>query len=981
MDFFKKRVWRGVTGACAFVLACAIGLTCTAVDSRGFINAFLDVDTAAGGLDGEYYYKTAYTEDGIPSDAGLEKLLAAEDEFTERELVEGSVLLKNDGALPFGADVKKVTLFGRASADPVYRCSGGGPTINPDRTVTPKQALEGVGLEINPDLYSAYEQSAAKRVTTGDDAAKSIGEEPIGFYTQQLRGSFAEYSDAAVVILSRSGGEGTDLSRKDSEGVPALALHPSERDMLQMIRESGEFGRIVVILNSPYAMELEWLDEMGVDACLWVGATGMRGFAGVAELLVGNASPSGRLTDTYAADSLSSPAMMNFGDYTFAGDAAGTKYVVEAEGIYYGYQYYETRYEDCVYGRYGADSAVGAYASSDGWNYAEEVTYPFGYGLSYTQFEQQIVPDSFTYNEEADSFTMQVEVTNVGEAAGKEVVQVYAQMPYNEYTVSRGIEVSAIQLVGFEKTQELASGETEQISVEVPRYFLASYDDANGEEGEGGYVLQPGDYYFSVGENAHDALNNVLAAKGMTGMIDQDGNAAEGDASLTALYSLEEADTESYAVSPYTGAPVTNRFTGRDSVDINHFYDSDAAVYLTRSDWSGTYPQTVSLTINDAVSEALVSKTYSKPADAKSIAEFTQGQDGGLLLVEMRGVPFEDEKWETFLNQLTIEEMAEMVTDEGGTSAVPSVGKPAARHTDGPDGYAAKYKYGDKINCTSYASIVVLASSWNKELAKEFGEFYGEDLLYAQAQEFWGPGANLHRTPYSGRNWEYFSEDAMLTFLMSVPVVEGVNSKGGISAIKHLTANDQEINRMGIATFMTEQRLRQTCLRAFEGALAVGKSWGTMLSYNRIGCVADSISIPLNTGVIHDEWGFRGFIITDADGKENDYNPSVECLVAEVDMHCNGNRTDVIVEAIRRNDDGYLLEKLREVNHRVYYTYANTNLVNGLTEESQISNGLAWWEMAMYAIDGVIAAVTLGAVVLFVVSAVKENKRKRGGNV
>ena len=974
----NKLLFRGLSGICALLFTVSLGATAAANDNEGFINAALNIETSSKSAgSGDYYYKTAYTEDGIPSDEGMAALLAAEDEFTQRELAESAVLLKNDGALPFTDDVKNVTLFGRASVDPLYRNAGGGPTVNADRTIDFKAALEGVGISINETLYTAYQNSSTKREINGSAEKRSIGEESISFYTSDIKASFKDYSDAAIVILSRGGGEGADLSLSDIDGVPALTLHQQEKDLLNMIRDSGLFDKVILIVNSGYAMELDWLDEYGVDACLWIGTPGMEGLAGVAELLVGNATPSGKLTDTYAASSLSSPVMMNFGSYKFAG-SEDYKYVVEAEGIYEGYKYYETRYEDCVLDRYGASSTVGTYASTEGWNYAEEVTFPFGYGLSYTEFTETPASDQLDYDAATDTFSVAVEVTNTGSVQGKDVVELYIQAPYTDYCIEHGIEVSSILLVGFEKTGLLQPGESETVTISVPRYFLASYDDANGEAGEGGYVLQAGTYYFSVGSDAHDALNNVLCAKGATGLYNEAGEEVTGNSAMVFEYVVETDDTESFRYSIYEpDVEVSNQFTGDDSLDINYFYDEDVVTYLTRSDWENTYPVTVELTINDKLLDALDSYSYEKSSDALSVSDFTTGADNGITLADMAGADYDDERWDAFLDQMTVEELAVIVTDAGGTEAVASVAKPSAKHTDGPDGYGAKYKYGDKIPCTSYAGIAVLAASWDKALCEEFGNFFAEDFLYADAQMTWGPGANIHRSPYSGRNWEYFSECSMLTYILSSEVTNGIQEKGGIAAIKHLCANDQESGRQGIATFMTEQRLRQESLRGFEGALATGSGNGTMFSYNRLGCVADSISAPLANGILHGEWGFKGIIITDADGKENDYNPSVEGLMAGIDMHCNGtSRSSVISKAILSNDDGDLLQALRESNHRVYYTYANTNLVNGLSGEVEISSVTPWWKVCLYSLDSVLGALTLAATAVYVVSVITSGRKK-----
>lgn len=988
----KSKLWKGLSSTSALILAILIGFSDAATKNTGFVNIYLGIEGGSStGADGEYKYKTDYTADGKPSDEGLKALLADEDIFTSDVVEEGAVLLKNNGALPLAESERAVSLFGKASADPIYRYSAAGGSIDSNRLVSYKDAMVSAGFRINTVLYDAYAASPTARAVSSTQEKSDIGEEKKEFYTSSIKDSFSANNDVAIVMLSRGGGEGVDAIRKDSEGISLLALHQSEKDMLDVIYSSGQFKKIIVLINSAYPMELDWLDEYHVDACLWIGLPGLNGFNGVPELLTGNANPSGKLVDTYAANSMSSPAMMNFGDYTFEGSDA--KYVVETEGIYTGYKYYETRYEDSVLNRYNASSSKGVYASSGSqWNYADEVTFPYGYGLSYSTFQQEIILDSLKYDEASDSFTIQVKVTNTGEYSGKSVVELYAQVPYTEYDRTNMVEKSAVQLVGFAKTGELSnSGEnsSEIVTITVDRYLLASYDGNLSKH----YILEGGNYYFAIGDDAHDALNNILSRKiidegieDSSDLVDHFGNVVSGNTDKCVMYVIGnegEVDDSTYKNSKYTGNEVTNAFTDRNAIDINSFYEENVATYLSRQDWDSTYPETVSLTMNDKIKEALVGKTYVKSDNAKKVEDFTQGKSNNLKFIDMVGVSYDDPQWDLFIDQLTIEDMSSILTDQGGNAAVETVGKPASKNVDGPDGVNQKYKYGDKVASTCYPSEIVFASAWSTDLMSKFGYYYAEDMLYTGAHQTWGPGANLHRTPFSGRNFEYYSEDAIYSYLISIPQIQSMVEKGVQVGIKHFSANDQETNRSGIATFMTEQRFRQECLKAFEGAVSKGGATGLMSAYNRIGCINTALSKPLLTTVLRDEWGFLGYTITDASGGENDETPTVECVLAGTDMFCIGSRHKAMQEAITMNDDGDLVEALREVNHRYYYTMAHNLLVNGLTEDTTVSVEKPWWQITFNVLIITFMLITLGLTILFIKSTYISNRevikgRKKG---
>lgn len=505
--------------------------------------------------------------------------------------------------------------------------------------------MKDVGFSINDTLYDAYKNSSTSRVasnnltisggpnSTGDfNAAPVLGEEPKSFYTAQLQQSWEnDYNDVAIVMLAREGGEDCEMMMEDPDGISALALHQDEKDMLAMIRDSGKFSKIVVLLNSAYPMELGWMDEYNVDACLWIGDPGQRGFEGVANLLTGKENPSGHLTDTYAANSLSSPAAytqsQNVAEWSNVDEVLNSGIVTDsplhvsytatqAEGIYVGYKYYETRYEDSILNPASGASGTTGSSFGGGWNYAAEVTYPFGYGLSYTTFEQTL--NSVSYDADQDMFTATVTVKNTGSVSGKSVVQLYVQTPYGDYEKQNAVEKSAVQVIGYGKTDELKPGQSEQVTVTMDRYMMASYDYTNAK----GYILSAGDYYLALGDNAHDALNNILAAKGASGMVDQDGNTVEGNAAKTYRWNYDTLDTESYRYS-VTGEEVTNQF---DDCNANYWQEG-SVTYLTRQDWNGTFPtKAPAITCTEEMMQILQGELYTKPEDSPLSAILRRGR-------------------------------------------------------------------------------------------------------------------------------------------------------------------------------------------------------------------------------------------------------------------------------------------------------------------------------------------------------------------
>jgi beta-glucosidase len=954
----KTKALRGVAAILLVLSMIMVWTSAVAFENDGNINLFLGITTSGN-------QATAFTSAyGELNDENCNQLQADEDTFTTRETEEGSVLLMNENdALPLSASERKVTLFGYGSVNFSYRSSCGGPKLDQARFTSIHDAFTQAGFSVNETVTELY--------------SSDLTEEPENsIFTQTAKASFSEYSDAAIVILTRHGGEGVDLEQVNANGVSDVALQPNEKELLKMVQESG-FQKIIVLLNSVYQLEVAELADYGVDSILWIGNPGYQGTPGVVNILTGAANPSGRLVDTYAVDSHSSAAAQNMGEYTYlngeAQDDTSRYYMVYAENIYVGYRYYETRYEDSVLGRFNADTSKGVFASSGGWNYAEEVSYPFGYGLSYTTFTQSIVPDSFAYDAASDSFTLAVLVENTGSVAGRSVVEVYAQTPYTEENIVDKVEKSAIQLAGFGKTGKLEPGASETVTITFDRYTLASWNETlqrdNGKTG--GYVLDAGDYYIALGDNAHDALNNVLAKKGASGMCDFDGTPVSGDASKVETYTLTERDTESYRYSA-TGAEVVNQFTGSYASDVNAFVP-DTVTYMTRSDWN-TFPDTVSVTLNDTLKEALVMEQYQKTSATPSLSSVTYGVDAGLTLADMVGLDYDDPQWESFIQQMSLEDLAISPSDQYSNEAVASVRKPKNTNAEGPEGLNGTYKYGNKTAAMCSSAIPILAATWDTEMAALYGFYVGEDALYCGMPTIiMAPAVDLHRTPFGGRAAEYWSECPILTSAMVEPVITNMLEKGFIGTLKHCAVNDQEANRLGVACFLTEQTLRENNLKAFEKTIADGNALGIMTSYNRIGAVYSGNNPVLQDTIFREEWGFKGFTICDAT-QHSSYSPTADCLSNGADMYCISRRTDQLISDIKGNDDGYLLKKLQETNHRIFYAYANSTLINGLASDTEIKAEFEWWKIALIVLNVAIIVPTIGVTVQY---GVKTYGRKK----
>lgn len=1002
-EFCQKTVklWRGLTLILSLLLAIFVVLVDMGNRYEGFINDALGTQAPTTEGDGEVRYKSKF---GELTAENSKKLIEEENAFNIQAMEEGAVMLRNENnALPLKADERKITLFGNHVAEhpnpiklaekgPVYATTGGGSDFKSSRGGSLYDAFKSAGFEINDTLYNAYKNSGVTRnsVATGE---ASIGEVDKTFYTSALQNSYASnYNDVAVVLFTRFGGEGVDLQKVDKDGVPMLSLHQQEKDLLTMIKTSGKFKKTVVLINSPFPMDVEWIEsaDYGVDACLAFGAAGDVGFKGIANILTGKADPSGHLTDTYATDSMSAPAMQNFGDFTFANHSKQyeSKYVVYAEDIYVGYKYYETRYQDQVLGLNDATGTAGAFVDKSGWNYGKEMAYTFGYGLSYANFTQEL--KSVEWDKEAHTVTATVKVTNDGAPEGstytgksKSVVQLYAQLPYEEGQA----EKSAIQLIGFGKTGLLGKGEDETVTVTVDDYLFATYDEkaTNGADStkKGCYVFDEGDYYFAIGNDAHDALNNVISLTNPTATLtDEKGATVTGVPAKVKSETLAELDNKTHARSA-TGEIVCNQL---QDIDYNH-YNEGAITYLTRSDW-GTFPRAYTeLTVSDALKTALAGKTYKKGSEKPS--DFKTQVDSDIKFVDLKDVAYDDDAtWEKFLDQMSVSELANICGEKMGNDANITVGKPYNNNSDGPKGLGAAYVKGDKSGITLYVDEVVMSSTFNLDLLAKRGELFAEDALYAGYSMIFGPGADWHRTAYAGRNSEYYSEDSNMSFLCGAAQVKTMQKGGLIAGIKHFVGNDQETNRHGVATFATEQAFRQGSLRCFEGALRddKGGALGTMTCFNRVGATAGAASYPVQVQILRNEWGFKGVNLTDSSKDASGYVHTEECITCGTDMFNNDvSRTQALITIIRQNKDGTIQKAVRLANKHFYYAFSRSNLINGLTHDTEVSNYVPWWKTALSAAEitlGVLTALSGAALITaYVFNTLGKKKEGEAENV
>ena len=777
------------------------------------------------------------------------------------------------------------------------------------------------------------------------------------------------------------GVDGVDASQDLNQTDP-LGLSDDERDLINaaVAEKENNGGKVIVMLNNANAMEIDEIkNNDGVDAILEVGFPGGYGFYGVADILSGEANPSGHLTDTYAVTNANSPAAQNFGNYEWTNADPSVNInaeEVEAEGIYTGYKYYETRYADTVLGQGNADATVGS-STGKAWNYDDEVSYPFGYGLSYTTFEQTL--KSVDVDLANRTVTAEVDVKNTGDVAGKDVVQLYTSVPYTDYDVENKVEKSAVQLLDYEKTDMIEPGESQTVTITADAQDMASWDSTCSNEAgtTGNWILDNGTYYFTVGNGAHEAVNNILAAQDQI---------VEGNKDNVQTWELGDFDSSSFAIT-LNGTPVENQL---QDADLNSWME-DTVTYLSRNDWEGTWPETYKdLTATDEMISTMADD-YSDIEANGDPSSVTFGADNGMTLANMKGVEdITDERWSTLMDQLTLEECL-IRTGLGGTSTkvIESITSPEAIQNDGPNGFNS-YPLGQYANSDAstgdpcviakddpnrdykmgvMANETVIGQTFSKQLAAEWGKAVGNYSLWANTAIWWGVGTNLHRTPYNARNHEYFSEDAVLTAGQGAAIIKAGHDYGVLIAPKHLAFNDTEINRTGIAEFMTEQAARENELRGTQSCIEDANALAVMTTYNRVGCVTSNAHTGLLLNILHKEWGFKGLMSEDFI-QDPAYTKIHMAVHNGVTMTCNtGDNTMAAVEAVwpywsveNASQSEELLTDLKQAMLYQNYALANSNAMDGMSTSTHIEKLNTWY-------DNLITGLRIGFGVLTVLCA------------
>ena len=1079
----KRALWRGLTTLFTFIFSLTIIIGVVAESYKATI------DTALGTLSEKFVSENTeddplydkfqpsaevLNEDGTGnSHALIQKAI----DLNRQQAAEGAVLLKNNNAdgqgLPLAGN-SQVTLFGIRSHVSLLGSSFGvkaqGPYISLEQALTQNKTdfkntiaytlnnnfatgevtrgatldswsgdefeFEGAGFTVNPVMTAIYDKLNETYLHSENEtpSAEYDPGEPsaaeIKAVNSDYAASFAEYGDAAIVVISRPSAESKDyLPGGVVDGLGAeepLQLTANERDTIEMAKKCSD--NVIVLLNSANAVEIGDLkNDPEIDSILWIGFPGCYGMLGVSDILCGRTSPSGALPDIYATYNMSAPAMQNMGNFQYengaemltrgAGQTGGTtgNYLIEAEGIYVGYRYYETRYYDSVFGNGNAGSPVGAYASSTEWDYDKEVAYGFGYGLSYTDFTQEFEGEP-EFNVSTDPETgvcdatavFHVKVTNTGDMAGKSIVQIYGQAPYTE----GGVEKSAVQLLNFGKTDTLKPGESQVVSVEVDLQYIASYDNTydNGDGTVGTYILDPGTYYFAMGNGAHDALNHMMARQG----ADPESLSGESNSAMAYEHKITEDFISSTAFSvSKTGEKISNQL---DYADWNYFQPGEVT-YLSRTDWASTYPKSYTdmTLVNEELINLLNGNYYTIQTDDDT-SGITWGKDSNLMFYEMYGTDFDDAKWQELLDKMTLEE-AQYLATFGGPSipGVSSIGTVetymtenagngvavnlnASKDTGAPWSISASDPNGN-WHPEVFANAPLVAASFNQDLYKEVGSFIGEEALFTGIPILWGPGLNTHRHAYNGRNGEYYSEDPVLSGSAAMEFAIGALDYGLIAAPKHFAFNDQETNRSGVAPYMLEQRAREVELRAYQIAFEATKydteevdagMRGLMVSFSKIGPVECTASYELMTEILKEEWGFKGYAVTDIYDDTDIYGAVLASGTTCFDTrgisgfygattleNCSTFATQVDgskVSAQLLSGDARLQNAVKDSCHNILYAFSQSSLMNRYNSTTHIEQTMTWWRMAYMAAIAAFGILLLASGALYVVSSKRKER-------
>ena len=883
----------------------------------------------------------------------------------QRVLEEGAVLLKNENdALPL-EEGESINPYSVSVAKLVLAGTGSSGTNN-DPGVSFLAGLKEAGFEVNEALYNWYASNFSTygrvNLNGGNIGANfSIREAP----WSALPNSAKEYADTGIFLLARTSGEGADMAintgnKSDMTNGDYLELNPNEKSVLlgmKELKDAGKLSKIVVLVNSASPLQLDFLDEeeYGIDAAMWIGTVGSTGIRGVASLLKGEKNPSGKLPDTYFRKHYLNPIYANFGGLStgwtyspsISSDGKSNHYVVYQEGIYSGYRYAETRYEDFVMGTGFAGD----------FDYDEVIQFPFGYGLSYTEFSFS----SFEVSAPKDSkdpdgvYTVSVNVTNDGFVPGKEVAQIYLQKPYTDYDKRNGVEKSAVDFVGFAKTKLLNPGETQTLTIEVSAREFASYD----SNGAGTYILEKGDYYLSLGRGSHDATDNILKAKGFN---------THGDHSLTYKRTVTEDDFATYSKSK-NGTDITNRF---DNADINRYEgrgDNEIA-YMSRSDWEETCKlglnpdmsrvpgSTVVLSGTDQMRQE-VAKAYVNAEEEDPEAEYpTYGAEAKYSIADMHldEIAYDDPRWDELLDQLDFDQTRDLLNSGlRCTKEVVSLNKPETKDHNGATGPVQTYGDGGSANRglavrnqdpnrgqypTIYPGSGIVAATFSKDLSFDYGLAWGEDCLWAGYSGLYGPGLNAHRGAFAGRYFEYFSEDPLLSGQVCSRLCDGLKDRGVYAYLKHFALNDQEGFREGVCTWANEQSIRELYLKPYQIVVENRSAECVMTGFNRLGVLWTGNQGFLNT-VFHGEWGSRGIAVSD--WWTGSYMNHVGGIYNGNDIPDGTNvMTNSEWDVYRENHPAFAWA-MRESAHRILYTVAHSNAMNGLSSNTKVVSLTPAW--------------------------------------
>lgn len=856
---------------------------------------------------------------GTITDETSEESTALVQEIAE----EGIVLLKNEGTLPLAAD-SNLNVFGWASTNPCYGGTGSGALSDAYPTVSLLQGLEDAGFKLNTELSDFYTAYRADRPEVGMWAQDWTLPEPTAdSYTDEMMANAKEFSDTAMVVITRVGGEGADLPTdvskvtytdnsteyKDFEaGEHYLQLDRTERDMLDLV--CSNFDNVIVVYNGANAMELGFINEYSqIKSAIWCPGTGQSGFEALGEIVAGTVNPSGKTSDTFVADLTATPTWNNFGNFKYdnmdeyayvsnnfftgAEETAIPSFVNYVDGIYVGYRFYET-------------------AAAEGLiNYDDTVVYPFGYGLSYTTFTQEMGAIS----EDNGTISFDVTVTNTGDVAGKDVVEVYYNPPYT----NGGIEKASANLIQFEKTEVLQPGDSQTITVSFDAEDMASYD----TYGAGCYVLEAGDYQISINSDSHNVI-----------------------------------DSQTYTVASTVTYDESNPRSTDETAAVNEFaYAEGDVTYLSRADGFANYAEATaapaSMSMSDEAKATFLNNSNYNPEDYNNDSDEmpTTGANNGVKLADLRGVDYDDAQWDSLLDELTISDMDTMIAIGGyQTSAASSVGKIMTVDCDGPASINNNFT---GVGSVGFPSAVMIASTWNKNLALKFGESIGKMADEMEVSGWYAPAMNTHRSAFAGRNFEYYSEDGVLSGYMATNAIIGAEEYGVYAYMKHFALNDQETNRTEmLCTWANEQSIREIYLKPFEMSVKEGGAKAVMSSFNYIGTQwAGGTSALCNT-VLRDEWGFRGFVLTDYFGvygymdSDMGIRGGTDCMLVAYDTETN-HVTDTT------SATGVLA--MRQACKNIMYTVVNSRAY----DPENLTEGLMNWQIMAIVIDVIFAALII----------------------